>query len=216
MVKITLISYNYETLTKRKKMKIFKIATLLMFLSTLGFSKEYVILSDTSSAEFNLKYKKTEDIKGIFNDISGVIKYDENSSKINSLSGEVSVDFIENIDNKLISIIVSEKILDSSKYPTIKFNATKIDENRIFGDVIIKDVKRNIEFELINNGVFLNKLYLTLKGKIKRSYFDLSWDELLDSGSVAFSNDVYLNINLEAKLKNDIEFQFKKEKKSLK
>lgn len=197
-------------------MKIFKIATLLMFLSTLGFSKEYVILSDTSSAEFNLKYKKTEDIKGIFNDISGVIKYDENSSKINSLSGEVSVDFIENIDNKLISIIVNEKILDSSKYPTIKFNATKIDENRIFGDVIIKDVKRNIEFELINNGVFLNKLYLTIKGKIKRSYFDLSWDELLDSGSVAFSNDVYLNINLEAKLKNDIEFQFKKEKKSLK
>ena len=197
-------------------MKIFKIAIFLILLTNFSFAKEYKIVSDSSTAEFSLKYKKTEDIKGIFSDINGFVTYDDENSKISSLKGEVLVDFIDNLDNKIVSMIVSEKILDSSKYPTIKFSATKIDENRIFGDLIIKGVKRNVEFELINSGVFLDKLYFTLKGKLKRSYFDLSWDELLDSGSVAVSNEINLNINIEAKLYNDIEFQFKKEKKSLK
>lgn len=192
-------------------MKILKVLSLIAVLSTTIFAKEYVV-SNNSEAKFTLKYQKTKDFEATFKELYGVINYDENTQVIHSLKGEVEVDSI-NPNSSLNSLILSDKILDSKKFQTISFVATHIQEDSVIGELTIKNVKRSVEFDLINSGIFLDKLYLTLNGTIKRSHFDLSWDELLDTGSSAVSNEINITINIEAKPSNDIEFQFKKEKK---
>lgn len=90
------------------------------------------------------------------------------------------------------------------KIPKIKFVATKIEQDRIFGDLTIRNVTKNVEFDLENSGEFFGKIYLKISGKIKRSYFDLTWDELLDTGSSSVDNDIFIEIDIEAKKKKNL------------
>ncbi len=92
------------------------------------------------------------------------------------------------------------------KYPKIKFVATKIEQDRIFGDLTIRNVTKNVEFDLENSGEFFGKIYLKISGKIKRSYFDLTWDELLDTGSSSVDNDIFIEIDIEAKKEEKLNF----------
>ena len=42
--------------------------------------------------------------------------------------------------------------------------------------------------------------------KIKRSYFDLTWDELLDTGSSALDNEIAIEIDIEAEKQEKLKF----------
>ena len=84
--------------------------------------------------------------------------------------------------------------------------ATKIEQDRIFGDLTIRNVTKNVEFDLENSGEFFGKIYLKISGKIKRSYFDLTWDELLDTGSSSVDNDIFIEIDIEAKKEEKLNF----------
>lgn len=194
-------------------MNLLKILCLSSLLATSIFAKEYVITQNNSNAKFTLKYEKIKDITGTFKDIYGTINYDEKSNKIESIKGIIELDSLESFNATLDKLILSEKILDSKMYPEISFVATKIEDGKVFGDLTIKDVKRNIELNIENSGVFLDTLYLHIYGEIKRSYFDISWDELLDTGSTVTDNTIDISISIEANLKNDLEFKFIKEKK---
>ncbi|RBQ31766.1 polyisoprenoid-binding protein [Arcobacter sp. FW59] len=193
-------------------MNLLKIALGTLILTSTLFSKEYIVNKDNSNAQFQIKYQKSNIIDGTFKDLSGKIDFDELSNNIKSLKGEIEIDSIQTLNESLEELIKSDKILDNKKFPKITFTATKIEENKIFGDLKIKDVTRNIEFELQNNGVLLDTLYLTLTTNIKRSFFDLSWDELLDTGSSATSNEIQIQINIEANLLDKFYFKDKKAK----
>lgn len=191
-------------------MYFFRIFLLSGILSISIFAKEYAIQKLSSSAKFQVKYQKTKEFEGLFSDISGLIRYDDSKNELNFIEGKIKVDSLQSNNNEINSLIKSDKILDSLDFPNILFITTKIEENKIFGNLIIKNVKKNIELEIQNDGVFLDSLYLSLYGKIKRSYFDLSWDELLDFGSSSVSNEIELKIDLEAKLIDNLNFKNKK------
>ena len=110
------------------------------------------------------------------------------------------------IDSNTSKAEFSTKIFDSKKFPNIKFVATKIEQDTIFGDLTIKNVTKNIELDFENSGEFFGKVYLKLSGKIKRSYFDLTWDELLDTGSSALDNEIAIEIDIEAEKQEKLKF----------
>ena len=133
-------------------------------------------------------------------------------SIIKSIKGSVDTDSVSTQNGELTSLIISEKILNSKKYPEIEFKAEKITDNKVFGDIKINGVKRSVEFDIENSGIFLDKLYVTMSTTLKRSSFDLFWDVLENFGSSAVSNDIKVSINIEATLQNDLIFQHIKEK----
>lgn len=191
-------------------MNLLKIAFLSLFITTSIFAKEYIV-NKSSSAVFKLKYQKTKDVQGYFNNLSGVIDYDESKNKIISLNGDITIDSIEVGNDILEELILSQKILNNKSFPKISFVAVKIEEDKIYGNLTIKNVTRSVEFDIENSGVFLDTLYLQIDGKIQRGSFDLSWDELLDIGSSAVSKDINISISIEANLKSDINFQYIKQ-----
>ena len=131
------------------------------------------------------------------------------------MEAKIKLDSLDMKKDDFKAYILSEKIFDIKKYPEIKFTATKIEEDRVFGDLTIKNVTKNIELDFENSGDFFGKIYLKISGKIKRSYFDLTWDELLDIGSSAVSNDIIIDIDVLAEKEEDIKFTkiFEKTKK---
>jgi polyisoprenoid-binding protein YceI len=187
-------------------MNLIKLSFSTLALSTLLFASNYKIDSNTSKAEFSIKYLKNEEIKGNFKTVKGDFNFDEKKYILNSLNGEVEVDSLTTSKNDLATYILSEKIFNEKKYPKIKFVATKIEQDRIFGDLTIRNVTKNVEFDLENSGEFFGKIYLKISGKIQRSYFDLTWDELLDTGSSSVDNDIFIEIDIEAKKEEKLNF----------
>ena len=193
-------------------MKATKILLSILLLTPFLYAKEFVVNSKNSKANFQLTYQKTNIVDGSFQDISGLIIFDEKENIIKSIKGSVDTDSVSTQNGELTSLIISEKILNSKKYPEIKFIAEKISDNKVFGDITINGVKRSVEFDIENSGIFLDKLYVTMSTTLKRSSFDLFWDVLENFGSSAVSNDIKVSINIEATLQNDLIFQHAKEK----
>lgn len=193
-------------------MKATKILLSILLLTPFLYAKEFVVNSKNSKANFQLTYQKTNIVDGSFQDISGLIIFDEKENMIKSIKGSVDTDSVSTQNGELTSLIISEKILNSKKYPEIKFIAEKISDNKVFGDITINGVKRSVEFDIENSGIFLDKLYVTMSTTLKRSSFDLFWDVLENFGSSAVSNDIKVSIDIEATLQNDLIFQHAKEK----
>ena len=193
-------------------MKATKILLSILLLTPFLYAKEFVVNSKNSKANFQLTYKKTNIVDGSFQDISGLIIFDEKENIIKSIKGSVDTDSVSTQNGELTSLIISEKILNSKKYPEIEFIAEKISDDKVFGDITINGVKRSVEFDIENSGIFLDKLYVTMSTTLKRSSFDLFWDVLENFGSSAVSNDIKVTINMEATLQNDLIFQHAKEK----
>ena len=193
-------------------MKATKILLSILLLTPFLFAKEFVVNSKNSKANFQLTYQKTNIVDGSFQDISGLIIFDEKENIIKSIKGSVDTDSVSTQNGELTSLIISEKILNSKKYPEIEFIAEKISDDKVFGDITINGVKRSVEFDIENSGIFLDKLYVTMSTTLKRSSFDLFWDVLENFGSSAVSNDIKVTINMEATLQNDLIFQHIKEK----
>ena len=193
-------------------MKATKILLSILLLTPFLYAKEFVVNSKNSKANFQLTYQKTNIVDGSFQDISGLIIFDEKENIIKSIKGSVDTDSVSTQNGELTSLIISEKILNSKKYPEIEFKAEKISDDKVFGDITINGVKRSVEFDIENSGIFLDKLYVTMSTTLKRSSFDLFWDVLENFGSSAVSNDIKVSINMEATLQNDLIFQHAKEK----
>lgn len=193
-------------------MKATKILLSILLLTPFLYAKEFVVNSKNSKANFQLTYQKTNIVDGSFQDISGLIFFDEKENIIKSIKGSVDTDSVSTQNGELTSLIISEKILNSKKYPEIEFKAEKISDDKVFGDITINGVKRSVEFDIENSGIFLDKLYVTMSTTLKRSSFDLFWDVLENFGSSAVSNDIKVSINIEATLQNDLIFQHIKEK----
>ena len=193
-------------------MKATKILLSILLLTPFLYAKEFVVNSKNSKANFQLTYQKTNIVDGSFQDISGLIIFDEKENIIKSIKGSVDTDSVSTQNGELTSLIISEKILNSKKYPEIEFIAEKISDDKVFGDITINGVKRSVEFDIENSGIFLDKLYVTMSTTLKRSSFDLFWDVLENFGSSAVSNDIKVTINMEATLQNDLIFQHTKEK----
>ena len=193
-------------------MKATKILLSILLLTPFLYAKEFVVNSKNSKANFQLTYQKTNIVDGSFQDISGLIIFDEKENIIKSIKGSVDTDSVSTQNGELTSLIISEKILNSKKYPEIEFIAEKISDDKVFGDITINGVKRSVEFDIENSGIFLDKLYVTMSTTLKRSSFDLFWDVLENFGSSAVSNDIKVSIDMEATLQNDLIFQHAKEK----
>lgn len=194
-------------------MKTTKVLFLFLLLSSFLYSKEFVVDSKNSKVNFQLIYQKTQLIEGRFQDITGSIVFDDKKGTIKSIKGSVYTDSLTTKNAEVTSLIISEKILNSDKYPKIEFVGEKILDDKVFGDIKINGVKRDIEFDIENSDIFLDKLYITINATLKRSYFDLYWDVLSDLGSSAVSNEINITINIEANLENDFTFWHMKEKK---
>ncbi|AXK48013.1 hypothetical protein CRU87_07625 [Aliarcobacter trophiarum LMG 25534] len=194
-------------------MKATKIFFSILLLTPFLYAKEFIVNNKNSKANFQLMYQKSKVIDGSFQDITGLIIFDEKENIIKSLQGSVDTDSVATQNKDLTALIIGEKILNNKKYPEIEFNADKITDDKVFGDIKINGVKRNIEFNIVNSGVFLDKLYISMNTTLKRSNFDLSWDVLDSLGSSAVSNDIKVTINMEATLQNELNFQQTKEKR---
>lgn len=188
-------------------MKILKLSLASIAVSTALFAGTYNVDASHTNAGFTVKHMMITNVTGKFNDISGAFEFDEKTNTLKSINGEIVAASIDTANEKRDEHLKSEELFGVEKFPKITFKSTKIEKNKVYGDLTMKGVTKAVALDLETSGVITDpwgkqRTGFSLNGKIKRTDFGISWNKALETGGVAVSDEVKLNIDIEGILAN--------------
>ncbi|GHO94170.1 polyisoprenoid-binding protein [Reticulibacter mediterranei] len=161
-----------------------------------------------SQATFAVKHMMISTVKGHFNVLSGSLHIDEQNPANSWVEAQVEAASIDTRDATRDGHLRSPDFFDAEKYPAITFKSTKVehvegDEYKVTGDLTIRNVTKPVVLKAEYTGQSKDpwgntRAGLTATGKIDRTEFGMTFNTALETGGVMVSNDVKVEIDLEA------------------
>lgn len=147
-------------------------------------------------------------VRGHFNVLSGKLHIDEEHPESSWVEAQVDVSSVDTRDEKRDGHLRSPDFFDAASYPTLTFKSTKVEriggnEYSVLGDLTMHGVTKPVVFKAEYNGQGKNPWGMTVAGlaaktKVNRKEWGLNWNAALESGGVLVSEDVNIEIDLEA------------------
>lgn len=183
-------------------MNLKKLALASTLLVSSLFAGNYSLDKSHTSVGFKVKHMMISNVKGNFSEFSGDFEYDEKSNMLKAMNGKISVNSINTQNKKRDDHLRAPDFFDVKKYPNITFKLTKVEEDKAYGDITIKDVTKNIVLDFEAGGVIKDpwgniRAGFSLEGKIKRKDFGITWNKVIEAGGVAVGDTVKLEIEVE-------------------
>ncbi len=188
-----------------------KLLVLLLGVFTLSASAlaadEYKIDPVHSTVAFSVKHMVVNTVHGRFNDFTGTILLDEKDPSKSSVDVSIKTASINTDNTQRDGHLKSADFLDAAKYPEITFKSNSVEKKAdgfvAHGTLTIRGVSKNVDLPFKLNGPISamgGKLLGAEAGlTINRQDYGVSWSKTLDGGSLVVSNDVKIDINVEAK-----------------
>ncbi|MCO6451889.1 MAG: YceI family protein [Caldilineales bacterium] len=161
-----------------------------------------------TSIEFSVKHMVITTVRGSFGSFAGEIKIDDNAPSASSVQGSIDVASIDTGDKDRENHLKSPDFFDVENYPQIAFRSKRVqpagkDEFKVTGDLTIKDVTREITWNVTDNGRAKDpwgnqRRALSASTHISRKDFGITWNVALESGGWLVGDKV--NINAEVQL----------------
>ena len=161
-----------------------------------------------SQVIFSVKHMMISTVKGQFDVLGGKLEIDEQRPENSWVEAEVDVASINTRDPNRDGHLRSPDFFDTEKYPTITFKSTKVEsvgdnEYRVTGNLTMHGVTKEVTFAAEYSGQLkdpygLQRAGLSAKTTINRKDFDLNWNAVLETGGVAVSDKVTIEIDLAA------------------
>ena len=161
-----------------------------------------------SEAIFSVKHMMFSTVRGHFNVLSGHLHIDEEHPENSWVDAQVDANSVDTRDEKRDGHLRSPDFVDAEHYPILTFKSTKVEkvggnEYRVLGDLTMHGVTKPVVFKAEYNGQGKNPwglqvAGLSAKSKVNRKDWGLNWNAALESGGVLVSEDVNIEIDLEA------------------
>ena len=161
-----------------------------------------------SEAIFSVKHMMFSTVRGHFNVLSGHLHIDEEHPENSWVDAQVDAGSVDTRDEKCDGHLRSPDFFDAEHYPILTFKSTKVEkvggnEYRVLGDLTMHGVTKPVVFKAEYNGQGKNPwglqvAGLSAKSKVNRKDWGLNWNAALESGGVLVSEDVNIEIDLEA------------------
>lgn len=148
-----------------------------------------------SEIQFKISHLGAFKVKGIFEEFSGKISFDE--EHLFSVECDILVESINSDNEERDKIICEEAYLNTSEFPQIIFEATKFDlgveDLEMEGWLIIKDVENTIKFPYdFTFSEDLKTVTLSAETQITRKEFNLIFGSM--NGLIGNKVDIKLHI----------------------
>jgi polyisoprenoid-binding protein YceI len=161
-----------------------------------------------SETQFAVKHMMFTNVRGHFNVLSGHLHIDEQHPENSWVDAQVDASSIDTRSDYRDGHLRSADFFDVEKYPTINFKSNKVEpvkgnEYNVIGDLTMHGVTKPVQFKAEYAGTGKNPFGkvvagLSAKTKINRKDFGLNWNQALESGGVLVSEDVTIEIDLQA------------------
>ena len=156
---------------------------------------------------FAVKHLMISTVRGHFNDISGTVVVDEANlagAKIEVTIAAASIDTrVEQRDAHLRS----PDFFDAERFSTITFRSTRLERGgaadfRLIGELTIRGVTREVALDVTDEGRGTDpwggtRAAFSLRGKINRADFGLTWNQALEAGGVLVSDEVKIEAEVQ-------------------
>ena len=178
-----------------------------LFLATPLFAVETLNIDPAhSSVAFTVRHMMISNVPGRFGSVSGTVNYDPSDLTKSSIDVVVKTDSISTDNENRDRDLRGPNFFETDKYPEAHFVSKKIekrgDQWYAIGDLTIKDVTKQVElpFELNSaNTKMGTAVGITASTKINRKDYHINYNRLLDNGGAVVSDDVKLDISIEAR-----------------
>ncbi len=160
-----------------------------------------------SQIGFAVKHMMISTVRGQFKDFDAKLDIDDKDLTHSYLEGTVKTTSVDTQDARRDDHLRSPDFFDVAKFPTMSFNSTRIektgeDHYRVIGNLTIKDVTREVTFDVTEEGRGKDpwgKMHIGFSGQvaINRREFGLNWNVALEAGGWLVHEQVRIVIDLE-------------------
>ncbi|MBI3873967.1 MAG: polyisoprenoid-binding protein [Arcobacter sp.] len=183
-------------------MKLVKIGLASLATASWLFAGTYNVDVSHSNVGFKVKHMMISNVVGSFDKFSGKFEYDEKTKTIKSFTGDIDVSSINTSIAKRDEHLKSADFFDVAKYPNIKFNIIKIEDDVAYGKLTMHGITKDVKLQLENNGIVKDpsgniRVGITLNGTIERKDFGLTYNSVLEAGGIAIGDKVKLEVEIE-------------------
>jgi polyisoprenoid-binding protein YceI len=171
----------------------------------------WTIDASHSSAEFSAKHMMITTVKGRIADVRGSITLDETDPSVSVVDVELGAASIDTRSEQRDAHLRSADFLDAEKFPTITFRSRRIEgaaategtNFKVVGDLTIHGVTRQVTLDTTYEGRGRDpwggeRVSFSAETKIDRREFGLTWNAALETGGVLVSNDIKIQIHVQA------------------
>lgn len=165
-----------------------------------------------SQVTFSVRHMMISTIKGQFTVLSGHLHIDEQNPANSSVDAQVDTASIDTRDERRDGHLQSPDFFDTAQYPTLTFKSTSVaslggNEYNVTGDLTMHGVTKPVTFKAEYAGQGKNPWGLQVAGlnataKINRKDWGLNWNQGLEAGGVLVSEEVKIEIDLQAAYKD--------------
>lgn len=185
----------------------------LAALQSVAFADPVTFNVDKSHSEvgFDVRHFFSK-VHGRFNSFTGKIVFDEKTPANISVEASAEANSIWTDNERRDGHLKGADFFDVEKFPTVSFRSTKVvaagkNKYKITGDFTMRGVTKPVTFdaEFLGAGAvgvggqsWGTKAGFTATTVINRKDFGVSWNKALDNGGAMLSDEVTINLNIEA------------------
>lgn len=160
-----------------------------------------------SNVGFSVRHMMVSNVRGNFKGLKGAVEGDPNNLAETKINFKIDVNTINTDNEDRDNHLRSEEFFEVEKYPEITFVSTNIVENgedkyNVVGDLTVKDVTKETTFKVEKTGAGVNPWGVEVIGfegetKISREAFNLTWNQVLETGGVLVGDDIKINLEIQ-------------------
>jgi polyisoprenoid-binding protein YceI len=170
---------------------------------------EWSLDTSHSAVGFWVRHLMISKVRGIFGKWGGTIELNEADPTRSHVEVQIEAASIDTQQSQRDDHLRSADFLDAGNFPTIAFKSTAVERvrehhYRVLGELTIRDVTRKVELAVEDSGRSKHPMTGDLRAgfsataTIQRSDFGLTWNAVLETGGVALSDDVNIELELQA------------------
>lgn len=160
-----------------------------------------------SHVEFAVRHLMITTVKGRFGGVEGAVRLDETNPAAADVTVTIDVSTIDTREAQRDAHLRSADFFDVETFPTITFTAAgpivrKGSEFKLPGQLTMHGVTKDVVLNVNEEGRGKDpwggeRQGFSATATIKRSDFGLTWNQLLEAGGVAVSDDVRISLDLQ-------------------
>jgi len=171
--------------------------------SVVFASETYTIDPAHTTFGFTVKHMMISQVPGNFDKFDGQIIYSPSDLGNAKANVTIQTSSINTRNDQRDAHLKSPDFFDAAKFPVITFASTKFTAGAITGNLTMKGTTREVTIPVIISGpvkTMMGGQAIGITGSvtINRQDYGINWNKTLDQGGVAVSNDVLVNVSIEA------------------
>ncbi len=185
-----------------------RFAGSLLLAALSAAAENYTIDTLHSTAHFAVRHMMITTVRGQFGGVKGTVKYDAKNPSATVVEATIDAATINSGEPKRDADLKGEEFFDIKKYPVMKFQSAKVESAgagrlKVTGDLTINAVTRQVALDVegptppIKDTRGREKVGASATTKISRKDFGITWNQVLEAGGVAVSDEVSITIDLE-------------------